>query len=331
MHHIDLGGSYYDMGCEYGETLRKVGFELPRVSDKRLRMGLACQEAVRKFFPEALEEFKGISDASGLDYDQLSAFGLTQFGVDKNCSIFAVTDGEKTLMGRNYDMFYNLKDRCESYFTAPRGGHCSVGQTEAFVGREDGVNEKGLGVAMSGITAYYSPGVAFWIAIRYILDRCATVQEGVKVLREIPHHATITFLLADPDGEIAVVEASPMRTAVREPEEGFIASTNHFNHPDMLDIDLYEPPDSRIRYGTIVESLRNRKGKLNEEYLMSILSSHEGLVCSHRDEIQLGTLWSVVANLNELRIFRAEGHPCRAGYREDARLGEALGRRLIQS
>jgi predicted choloylglycine hydrolase len=326
MRHLALEGSYYDMGFEYGKILKRVGFGLPKISRKRLRMGRGCREAVGGFFPEALEEFRGISDASGLDYDRLCAFGLTQFDVNRSCSIFAVTDNDKTLIGRNYDMFYRIKDYCESYYTAPEGGYRSLGQTEAFVGREDGVNEKGLGVAMSGITSYYSPGVAFWIAIRYILDKCVTVQEGVEVLREIPYHTTITFLLADPTGEMAVVEASPMKTAIRKPDGNFIVSTNHFNHPEMKDIYLYEPPDSRIRYKTIVESLRNRRGDLNEKYAMSILSSHKGLVCSHRDDIGLGTLWSTVTHLNTLRVWRAEGHPCTNPYKEDNRLREALGR-----
>ncbi len=305
--------------------MRKAGFRLPEISKRRSAMGRGCQEAVGGFFPEALDEFRGISDASGLDYDGLCAFGLTQFDVDQGCSIFAVTDGERALIGRNYDMFYRLKDYCESYYTAPERGYRSLGHTEAFVGREDGVNEEGLGVAMSGITSYFKPGLAFWIAIRYVLDRCSIVREGVDFLMEIPHHATITFLLADPSGEMAVVEAGPESTAVREPEEGFIVSTNHFNHTDLREVDIFEPPDSRVRYRTIVKSLRSRKKELSEEYLMPILSSHEGLVCSHRDEIGLGTLWSVVADLNTLKVWRAEGHPCRTGYKEDERLRRALG------
>jgi len=324
MRHLNLGGSYYDMGYGYGGMLSRAGFSLPKISERRLAMGRGFQEAVGRFFPEDLDEFRGISDASGLEYDGLCAFGLTQFDVDNGCSIFAVTDGEKTLMGRNYDMFYRIRDRCESYYTAPEGGYRSLGHTEAFVGREDGVNERGLGVAMSGITSYFRPGLAFWIAIRYILDRCSSVREGVDFLSEIPHHATITFLLADPSGEMAVVEAGPESTLVREPEEGFIVSTNHFNHPDLREVDIFEPPDSRVRYRTIVESLRSME-ELSEEHLKSILSSHEGLVCSHRDEVGLGTLWSMVANLNTLRVWRAEEHPCRTGYEEDERLRRALG------
>ena len=97
----------------------------------------------------------------------------------------------------------------------------------------------------------------------------------------------------------------------------------------MLNIPIYEPPDSRTRYNTIVKSLKNRTGKLSEETLKSILSDHTGLVCSHRDNIKLGTLWSVIANLNELRIIRAEGHPCRAKYKLDTRLNKAIRMKLV--
>ncbi|MCW4036455.1 MAG: C45 family peptidase, partial [Candidatus Bathyarchaeota archaeon] len=131
-------------------------------------------------------------------------------------------------------------------------------------------------------------------------------------------------LLADPSGEMAVVETGPENTVVREPEEGFIVSTNHFNHPDLREVDIFEPPDSRVRYRTIVESLRSME-ELSEEHLKSILSSHDGLVCSHRDEVGLGTLWSMVVDLNTLRVWRADGHPCETGYEEDERLRRALG------
>ena len=67
---------------------------------------------------------------------------------------------------------------------------------------------------------------------------------------------------------VAVVEAGPQRTAIRTPgEEGFIVSTKHFNHPEMVDIPIFEPPDLRMRYDTITRILKNRTGELNEELL----------------------------------------------------------------
>ena len=110
----------------------------------------------------------------------------------------------------------------------------------------------------------------------------------------------------------------------RSGEERFIVSTNHFVRPEMFDISLYEPPDSRTRYDTMVSMLKDCTDKLNENLLKSILSDHTGLICSHREDIKLGTLWSMVANLNKLRILRAEGHPCKTKYKIDTRLNKVL-------
>jgi len=325
MFHPRLKGSYYEMGHKYGSILHRHGFRLPLVQEKRLSLGLECRNEVKRFFPEILEEIRGFADACRLDYDQLASFILT-IGSDENqCSIFAVTDGVNVFMGRNYDMYYRFKDYLESYLTMPEKGYWSLGHTDIFVGREDGINEKGLAVAMSGIVTYITPGIGFPIVIRYLLDKCATVKEGVKFLTEIPHFSTISYLLADVSGEMVVVEASPQRTVVRTPgEEGFIVSTNHFVHSEMLDFRIYEPPDSRIRYNTIASVLKNRAGELNEDLLKSILSDHTGMVCSHIESIKLGTLWSLIANLNKLRIVRAEGPPCRTAYRQDSRLNKAI-------
>ena len=88
-------------------------------------------------------------------------------------------------MGRNYDMFYWLKQEATSFFTHPTGSYMSLGQSDIFVGREDGVNERGLGVAMSGITSYFEPGVSFWISLRYILDKFCDVEHAVDYLEEV--------------------------------------------------------------------------------------------------------------------------------------------------
>jgi len=327
MHLVNLSGSYYEMGVSYSKELqrRRAGFKLPDYPEKSLKLARECREIVEGFFPEVLDEMRGVAEAADLNYDALSVMLLThpQTQPPPRCSIFAAKQGNQVWVGRNYDMYYWLAEYVESYFTAPTSGYRSLGQTDFFIGREDGVNEKGLGVAMSGMTAYFQPGVAFWIAVRYLLDKCATVEEGVKFLTEAPPHSTITVLLADTTGSMAVVETTPMRTEIRWPEEDFIVSTNHLNHPEMQKIKLFEPPDSRTRYNTIIEELRNRRN-LNEIFIESILSDHRGLVCSHLDDIGLGTLWSTVTHLNTLRVWRAEGHPCKNPYREDNRLRDAV-------
>jgi len=78
---------------------------------------------------------------------------------------------------RLFGRFYRLKPYLESYLTMLKKGYWSFGHTDIFVGREDGVNEKGLAVAMSGSVEYISLGIGFPIASRYILDKCVSVKE----------------------------------------------------------------------------------------------------------------------------------------------------------
>lgn len=330
MLHVTLRGSYYEMGKKYGLSLREHDFGLPRISEKRLRLGLRSESLVKEFFPEILDEIQGVADSGELEYDKLAAFVLTVgSGGGSLCSVFAVANIEKVFFGRNYDWYYSDKDDNENYFTMPEKGYQSIGNTDIFVGREDGINEKGLAVAMSGIPAFATEGINFPTVVRCILDKCATVQEAVELLTEIPHMCTMSYTLADPTGDMAVVEVSPEKTVVRKPtkQEPFVISTNHFVDVKMHDIKIYEPPDSRKRYDTINGMLKDNASALNEELMISILRNHGGLVCSHHKSIRLGTLWSVVAELKQLRILRAEAQPCETEYQVDRRLNEALQKR----
>jgi predicted choloylglycine hydrolase len=324
MKHLTLKGSYFEMGMSYGKLLKKMRFKLPPIPNKTLIIAQQCRDYISSIFPDYLEEIKGIADATELNYDLLCAYAIVVQEAS-NCSIFAIRDENQIFLGRNYDMYYNFKDYLETTLCIPQKGNKSVAQSDIFAGREDGLNETGLGVAQSGIISYIKPGLAFWVSIRYILDKCTTVKQGIDFLTDIPHYSTTMFLLADKQGKIAIVEVGPNdECMIREPEDNFLVSTNHYNHPNMQFIDIYEPPDSRSRYNVIYSTLKNNKDKINQKTIQKILSSHEGLVCSHRDEINLGTLWSVIYSLSDLRVWRSVGHPCLSPYMEDNRLREAV-------
>lgn len=324
MNQLSLQGSYFDMGFQYGKFLEKVDFRLPKITKKDRELGLASKEHVAAIFPEYLEELQGIAKAASLDFDSLCAFSLV-IQQQTSCSMFAINTDKGVFFGRNYDMYYSFKKYLETTYCVPAGGYGSVAHADIFVGREDGINEKGLGVAQSGIVSYLKPGLSFWVSVRYILDKCRSVKEAVDFLIDIPHYSTMTFLLAEPSGTMAVVEIGPKdETVIREPDQNFLVSTNHYNHPKMQKVKIYEPPDSKTRYNYIIKALSETPKNVNEKYIQKILASHEGLVCSHRDNINLGTLWSVVFNLKTLDIWRAEGHPCTSEYRKDSRLSSHL-------
>jgi predicted choloylglycine hydrolase len=229
------------------------------------------------------------------------------------------------MFGRNYDFYYRFSKYTESYLTAPKGAYKSLGTSDIFVGREDGMNEYGLAAGIASVPAKSTgPGVGFVIAVRCILDKCRNVQEAEGFLKRARFSTANNYLLADKSGAMSVVEVSPDKFNVRGPEPGrrFVIATNHFVSDEMQDAENVgkRPPDSEKRYETITRALSGISGGIEQKTLKDILSDHAGLVCSHIEAIQLGTLWSIIANLTKLRILRAEGHPCKTKYEPDTRL-----------
>jgi len=330
MFHPRLAGTYYDMGFKYGRILKRVGYKPPKLAEEMEKFGKECENEVKRVFPEILEEFQGFADGCGISCEELKAF-IFAIGAEKHnsCSIFAVSSPEP-LIGRNYDFYYRVKRYAETCLTMPKDGYWSVGSATVFIGKEDGVNEAGLAVAMSSVHPLeFKPGINWFIAIRAVLDKFSNVAEALKFLSNIKYSTGNNYLLVDKVGDMAVVEASPEKVRVRTPEQGFLVATNQFMHAEMRHMENQKnrPPDSVKRYMTIYEALEKRKGEIDVKTAQKILSDHTGYVCSHIDTIQLGTLWSLIAALRKLTILVAEGHPCRAKYKLDVRLVKSLKRR----
>lgn len=315
------------MGFKYGSVLRRVGYKPPKLPEEMKKFGKECENEVKRVFPEILEEFQGFADGCAISCEELKAF-IFAIGAEKHnsCSIFAVSSPEP-LIGRNYDFYYKVKKHAETCLTMPKDGYWSIGNATIFIGKEDGVNEAVLAIAMSSVRPVeFKPGINWFIAIRAVLDKCSNVAEAVKFLSSVKYSTGNNYLLADESGDMAVVEASPQKLRVRKPEQGFLVATNHFMHAEMHDMEneRERPPDSVKRYTTICEALQKRKGKIDIKAAQKILSDHTGYVCSHIDAIQLGTLWSLIATLKKLTILVAEGHPCRTKYKMDTRLNKAI-------
>ena len=334
MYHPRVKGTYYDMGFNYGTVLYKHGFRVTEQSAEKLDFKTESEKEVGRVFPEILHEIQGLADACHASYDNLAAFLLSigVFKVEPMCSVFATFNGSDIIFGRNYDFCYSFKKYTESYLTLPEDGYRSVGHTDIFVGREDGVNEKGLAIAMTGVAEKtIEPGINFPLAIRCVLDKCADVEEGVELLLDAHLSTTSNYLLADRKGNMVVVEASPKLTRVCRPvdDDSFIVCTNHFLHPEMSEMEDQKERsrsnwDSVPRYTTIYNMLQKKDGEISVETAQEILSDHDGYVCSHQKKIQLGTIWSLIATLRQPNIFRAEGHPCKSKYKLDNRLNKAL-------
>lgn len=327
MYHPRLRGSYYDMGYKYGDILYRNGFRLPALSKEKLDFGLESIKELRRFYPEVIEEIKGFAEACKVTSEEVASFILSigVFDLNAQCSIFAIKNKSDVIIGRNYDMNLDIKKYTESSLICPDNSFAYIGHSDVFLGKVDGINEKGLGIGITYVDGGGKrAGVNFYFVVRYILEKCSKVDEAISALQDIQVSMSTNYLIADSGGNMVVVETSPQRVEVRKPSESenFIICTNHFNHPKMIQ---YENKSNRgwskseIRYNTIYKAISQNKN-FSIRNAIEILSDNSGCVCMNLKKHNFGTLFSVIYSLRDLKALRAEGQPNKAYHREDKRL-----------
>jgi predicted choloylglycine hydrolase len=323
MQEVELTGGYYEMGQQYGRLLKQVGFSPESVSSEKRQFVRECEPVVREHAPELLAELRGIADTGEWNADLIKAIPFA-LGYEAGCSVVAVSgehtaDG-KPLFGRNYDFFRSFGDFSELYRTHPADRLTSIGCSDHWIGRHDGINQAGLAIGHTFVPNHGTqPGIMFGLAARTVLDTCRTVADAVEFLERIPHARNTNFIVADADGNIAIVEASPEKVTTTRPTDGFGAVTNHFQSASML---AYEDTDERTtnsetRLHNLNEWFETRSDQLNSDDIQHILTDPENGVCACADESEsnpIMTLWSWTASPGDSICHLAKGTPDETPY-----------------
>ena len=332
MYHPRLYGEFYEMGLKYGKLLYdKANFIIPNISKQKMDFGLESYEELKLFYPEVVEEINGFAKGIKDEPEKLGVFllSLGVFNATGQCSVFAFKNDDSTIVGRNYDMLFDFKKFTESSLIAPKDRYSYISQSDVFIGRSDGINEKGLSVAMSFVNGTeIQTGISFHFIVRKVLEDCENTHQAVELIQKANVSTANNFLIADKNGEIVVVESAPQKSMVRRPkkDERFVYITNQFISDEMKAYDGggVEWSKSLERYKGLNERLSSLK-KIDLDKAKEILS--DTCVCLDLKKEKFGTIWSIVANLNDLKIERAETKPKLTNYKPETRLDWWLKKR----
>ena len=230
------------------------------------------------------------------------------------------------MLGRNSDFLTDMeKLNLNVIYRFDADSYSFTGNTTAFIEMEDGVNEHGLAV---GSTSVYPcdrvAGFNAGLLLRYFLEKYKNIQDVISCLDFLPISSAQTFTLADADGHIAVIECNAKRTEIIHSineEIPFVCATNIFHHPAML---IYNNPKiddwfAERRYQTMLNAFRDQSTRKDVEFSKKLLSGGHGFLCQYDRAAGKNTVWSVVYDLSQGRIYRSEGNPQRNAYKEDRR------------
>jgi predicted choloylglycine hydrolase len=324
---FDLTGNHYDIGFAIGHN--SAPFVLPSWWPEPPPLGyaLACAREISALHPELIDEIHGHADGQHQSYDdllrlicrqrlgrRLSAASVPEHG---GCTSFAwrAPDGH-VLVGRNYDFFTAQRIR-QRIRLRPHGSRPSVGMRGSVpAGRYDGVNDAGLFVCLHVVLAdepkSARPGVPFHLIPRILLESCASVREALDLITIMPHLHSFNYLLADPNGFLAV-ECHAERLRIVYPQGDVLAVGNFYRHPDMLPFQhRRQQTISRRRVAFLESGTWREQAAESREATRGALQDHAAPVCGHDGGHT--TLWSLVADLTTRRIGYTIGAPCCSPY-----------------
>lgn len=328
MYHGRFKNSHYEAGFNYGKIIRNHGIKLDHcptfpITQNRINFGKECLKIYNKYYPEVIEEIKGLAEGNETSFEFLSTMLLTMYcySADNKCSCFAFKDNDNIIFGRNSDFLVNLEKLYMNVLYKLDGVYSFNGNTTAFIEIEDGINEHGLAIGITFIASNkIKPGLNTGMLTRYILEKCKSVDEAITFLKKVPIASAQTLTIADKSGNIAVIECNCDKVVVIKPNKGYVASTNIFVSDEMKQYNFknFDNWKATERYETLTNALRNNK--YNLDFSKELLNGNHGFICQYDRKQNADTVWSVIYDLKNMKIYRVEGNPGRKPFKEDTRM-----------
>ena len=315
-------GNRYQAALEYGSHIVKNDILNMMLSDEKKAFTKNCIPLYQEYYPEILEEIKGTAKGMSVDWENIATFLFSMycFDVQNRCSSFAFYDNGKTVLGKNSDFLTFIENIWDSVYYDIEGGYRFVGNTTAWTEIEDGMNEWGLGVALTFVyPTKIDYGLNGGMLLRYILEKCQNTQQAIQAIQKLPIASAQTITIADKKGEIALVECNCEKVIVTIPPKNkkAVFATNHFVSKEMYSYQYKGEDDcySHRRWQTLQKAFEY-ENKYTIPYAMDLLSGKKGFLCQYDRQKGMDTIWSVIYDLTENKMYRTKGNPSKKDFEQ---------------
>lgn len=340
---LHLSGTPYENGYQHGKAMKnriaelvglwkkniEINYGMP--ADRFIRLFLDSTNyipAIQKWTPDLLEEIKGISDGSGIDFDTLFAFQLVDeiwttarlINMPHHCTSVGINnykkEGGPNLIAQNIDItpFYHGFEILLHIKDKSSGSEKLITTFAGYLGA-NGLN-KNTGITVNTLSDLKSSrcGLPVCCVTRGALDK-NSFEEAVNFIKTIPHASGQNYILGS-EKDIVSLECAADSVAVYWPDTTR-NYTFHANRP--LVNKSYHPSYLAYLeavYGSVPESLSFSDGRfdamknkitnsphINADTLKEVLAQKP--VCNSNTFVS--TIMEFKKNYNQLSI--APGKP----------------------
>jgi isopenicillin-N N-acyltransferase like protein len=314
-----LEGSPYEIGYAHGlltkelmadqekAFLDRLGELIPSKLYQEFMLGFARffnRNLDEYVLPEYQQEIYGISRFASPEFDFMgpayarmlnyhAAHDLGHAIQNMNlvaCTAFGAWDKSSAdsslILGRNFDFYINdefAKDKILC-FVNPDSGYSFVTVTWAgFAGVVSGMNEKGLTITLNAAKSSIPTGAKTPVSLlaREMLQYASTINEAYEIAQKRETFVAESFLVGSAaDHKAVVIEKSPEKIALYDPDTNFLIVTNHFQSDTFLDdplnVENMANETSVYRYRRTAELLSSNL-PLDPAIAAAILRDYKGL------------------------------------------------------
>lgn len=336
---IEVSGTPRELGRQIGEAARDEvrGFAeiaLERVNktikishDKALDTCRQSEAYVAAYAPDMLDELRGISDSSGVAFEDLMLLQVRNQlrpEEDAGCTSFAIAPQNSTenhsIVGQNWDNDPALDPFTVVLTRRPKGKPALMNITQAGLIAYIGLNDQGIGVCMNTLPAPSKPlGVPHYFTVREIYEQ-SSLDDAIQAVRRAQRAIPANIILATPQGP-ADLEVTTDNVHILRDDQ-LVVHTNHCLHPDLVAInadfpDLIESTPRKAR----IEKLLGPAHSLSVEDMQEALRDHDNhphSICRHaNDHPETGywvSVFSVLIEADQGKMHVSRGNPCETPY-----------------
>jgi isopenicillin-N N-acyltransferase-like protein len=341
---FEFSGEPYERGFSYGAACRdgisrflqesfydvfSLGETIEASKEQMALFAKKCTPYIEAYSPEIFEQMKGIADGSGRTLEEIALIFLHEesrvLGEEelmRHCTVIAATGaatvGGETYVSQNWDESYEDfwgGDKPLLLYEERRSGPNVLAWSYPGLLAAAGMNSEGLSVTWTSTPrAPFEVGVPTYVIVAEIL-RKTNIVEALEAVIKAKRAGSFKLTVADENGEIYVVEATPRHHHLIYVTESYgyhadfeSAEIRYEISPHKVDVPFFVVPANRVR-----KLLKTAHGKLDMSVIRDILCD-EYICCHPTLEEERWTdcitwaSWTMVPSKREWWI--AHGPPC---------------------
>jgi len=266
MKEINLKGSFYEMGVQYGKECKKeiktfakmayimaslakkpgsqlfnpnMWYFIPtyltyrKEKNKWQTLAKEYEKEIIKYHPDAIEFMKGISEGTDIPYIDILTLNIATENII-TCSIWGAsgrsTKNNEPLIGMNADE-EPMTQKFEVFlnFKPDKGYNYKVTALTGWVGYNHGMNEKGLAIASTLLWTKPEKEKKVrppMVVLTKALNSCSTVEEVKVFFESVPNHELGTVFYIADTEKFMRVECTPEKRVYEIVKNGSLGNTN---------------------------------------------------------------------------------------------------------